>query len=676
MAMSSRLFETVGTSVAADWASHVATCNPVTLSCRFGTNVAKQDTLTRTVRSRNQRHDSAKSNWNCEPYWGARDLTTGRMRRAAFERKITQRRSIVSGIESPNRQTRAPAEQAGITVQIRELTIERFRGIKDCTWRPGQGVICLIGSGDSTKTTILDAIELVLGSRWAVGLTDTDFYQCITDEPLKITATVGQLPAELLSEDKYGLDIRGWSAEEGLHDEPESGDEAVLTVVFSADDSLEPAWRIVNDRRPDGRNFPSRDREALGLVRLGSDVDRHLSWGRGSALTRNTDDLKEVNRVVCEAQREARGAVAEASLTKLKAAAALAQTAAEKLGVRVVSEYRPGLEASSVSVSVGQLALHDGDIPVTASGLGSRRLNALALQTMSVAAGAILLVDEVEHGLEPHRLRHLLRELQKAPGDTGQVFLTTHSEIPLEELKSGYLHVVRSDEGVTEIRHVGKALQRIARSNPEAMLARRILVCEGKTEIGLCAALRDTWASDHGDIPMAHTGTAPAYGEGKNTGQRAADFAALGYETALFGDSDEPPLPSELELRQAGVKVFVWPGTVCTEMRIALDLPWTWLQQVVDLAVSNYDEQRVIDAIKARLPGKPKFQSIQLDGWLEEADEDAIRKAIGEAAHEKKWFKDIARGEELGYLVLAALDEISESPLAKTLARVGKWVYA
>ena len=60
-------------------------------------------------------------------------------------------------------------------MQIRELTIEGFRGINALCWRPSSNVVCLVGPGDSTKTTILDAIELVLGSRWAVPLTDMDF---------------------------------------------------------------------------------------------------------------------------------------------------------------------------------------------------------------------------------------------------------------------------------------------------------------------------------------------------------------------------------------------------------------------------------------------------------------------------------------------------------------------
>jgi len=38
---------------------------------------------------------------------------------------------------------------------------------------------------------------------------DTDFYNRNTDNPIEIEATLIDLPTELLTEDKYGLHIRG-----------------------------------------------------------------------------------------------------------------------------------------------------------------------------------------------------------------------------------------------------------------------------------------------------------------------------------------------------------------------------------------------------------------------------------------------------------------------------------
>ncbi len=48
---------------------------------------------------------------------------------------------------------------------IRQVRIERFRGIQSLVWAPGPGINGLIGPGDSGKSTILDAIDLLLSAR-------------------------------------------------------------------------------------------------------------------------------------------------------------------------------------------------------------------------------------------------------------------------------------------------------------------------------------------------------------------------------------------------------------------------------------------------------------------------------------------------------------------------------
>ena len=81
---------------------------------------------------------------------------------------------------------------------IRHVKITRFRGIKELEWAVDGRMVCLVGPGDSTKTTILDAIELALAPRWPVQFSDVDFYECESkpDDPIEIEVTVGELPEE------------------------------------------------------------------------------------------------------------------------------------------------------------------------------------------------------------------------------------------------------------------------------------------------------------------------------------------------------------------------------------------------------------------------------------------------------------------------------------------------
>ena len=68
---------------------------------------------------------------------------------------------------------------------VRRIDIRNYRGIRELTWHPGAGLTCLIGPGNSTKTTILDALALTLSPRFSVSLSDSDFFDCQVDERLR-----------------------------------------------------------------------------------------------------------------------------------------------------------------------------------------------------------------------------------------------------------------------------------------------------------------------------------------------------------------------------------------------------------------------------------------------------------------------------------------------------------
>nr|WP_290371002.1 AAA family ATPase [Pseudomonas mediterranea] len=60
--------------------------------------------------------------------------------------------------------------------RIRRFQIQNFRSIQNLDWTPSPGFNCLIGPGDSGKSSILDAINLCLGARRNAPFGDTDFY--------------------------------------------------------------------------------------------------------------------------------------------------------------------------------------------------------------------------------------------------------------------------------------------------------------------------------------------------------------------------------------------------------------------------------------------------------------------------------------------------------------------
>lgn len=412
-------------------------------------------------------------------------------------------------------------------------------------------------------------------------------------QPIVIEVTVGEIPGELQRTDKFGLFMRGWHPEKGLVDDPDDDCEQVLTIRVEVTADLEPSWTVIKDSQPEGKRIGYQDRARLGVVRLGHEVERDLAWGRLSMLSRLTDDLSNINTALTEATRKARDAVRETNLEALKKAAKKAEDLAKKLGVSCQEEYVPALDSKSVFVRTGALSLHDGQVPVRAAGLGSRRLVAFGIQQEAVVDGAIVLIDEIEHGLEPHRVRRLLRRLSRdltrinderhlQGTPQGQVVMTTHSAVVVERLSEG-LCVVRSVAGKIKIKSVSPDLSTTRKIAPEAFVGRKILVCEGQTEVGLCRGLKEHWEQKHEGVPIECEGVVLVDGQGNQNGPaRAIHFAQLDYGVAYFGDSDKPPVPDESKMREKGIKVILWADTMSTDQRIFSDLPPKSVKQILN----------------------------------------------------------------------------------------------
>lgn len=582
-------------------------------------------------------------------------------------------------------------------MNIKRLTICHFRGIDQLDWDIAGRFVCLIGPGDSTKSTILEAIEMALTPRRSVSFDDADFYNADTDNPILIEVSVGEVPTDLLADAKFGYLIRGWNGKTGIRDEPQDDDEPVLTIRLSVDETLEPTWLVVNDRQPEGKRISAFDRTKFGVSRIGDYVDWQFSWGQGSALTRLMEQKQDVHSILASARRQAKASLNTDDLPLLKQSARNAETIGKRLGVAARSEagFIPHLDIRSVSIGASILALHDGPIPLRQAGLGTTRLLTMGLQHEAGRAGGITLIDEIEHGLEPHRVRRLLHVLRTgtrlqetanvddvnsnatAVDTANQIFLTTHSPVALCELEPADLRVVRSDNGITNIKRPDDAMRPLFRTNPDAFLARRVIVCEGKTEIGFCRAL-DAWWSD-AENSFAYVGAALADGQGNTKGPAAAvNFASLGYRTAFFGDSDEPLKPDETSLNGAGVCAVVWAGGVSIEERVALDLPWDGFVAMARLALEEHGEDHVLAKLASPFELQPGAVPANPDNWRTLlSDEVAVRTAFAKAAKEKKaaWFKRVDRAEKLGELVIRYWDVIAEKSLGAGIRQLKSWVY-
>lgn len=434
-------------------------------------------------------------------------------------------------------------------MKLRRLEVENFRGLASFSWDPGEGLNILIGPGDSAKTTVLDAIDFVLGPRWNPAFTDADFTDCDTTKNICITATVGDLSKDILGDNRFQDHFRGWRTGE-LHDEfvddEEAYDEPVLSIRLSVDSSLEPVWTVWTERQTEqGPSILARDREKLGVVRVGNYVDRHMGWGRGSALAQYAESMDDLTPIFADVRRHSRSAFDEKELPELRKTSTDLDEKAKQMGVRVAKALQPGLDFGAFKDGATAVSLFDGSVPTRQMGLGSKRLLTITMQLGRQAGHQLLLVDEIESALEPYRIRHLLRSLIDVKVQT---VATTHSPVVLQETAAQAIFQMSVSNGMVTAFPADTTLKNLLRKFPSALLSRRVVCCEGNTELQCLNAMREIWIND-GDEDFEINGiTLVDCGGCGEVGKTARAFLAHNLTTSVFADDDQPiNLPQDVK---------------------------------------------------------------------------------------------------------------------------------
>jgi len=324
--------------------------------------------------------------------------------------------------------------------KIFKLSIQNFRGIEEFEHVfDEENFICLIGRGDSGKSTILKAISYVLSPNWNLPFMDSDFFNGNISNDIKIEVTLVNFPESFIQEDKFGLQLRGIDKETGqIEDELQDHHEKALTIRLTVNKDLEPTWEVVNDRMGDNRPIKSGDREKLNTFLVADSIDNHFSWNRGTLLNslfkRTDNEIETIEKnIIINALRNAKSEIDSNPFSHFEAAITEINSLSTELGIDL-GNVQPTLAFKEIFIKDGKAYLHDGNIPFNLKGKGSKRLTSISIQLALMKEGGIILVDEVEQGLEPDRTQHLIRTLKEK--NMGQIFLTTHSRDVLVELNA------------------------------------------------------------------------------------------------------------------------------------------------------------------------------------------------------------------------------------------------
>ena len=545
--------------------------------------------------------------------------------------------------------------------RIRKVEIKHFRGIRELEWCPSAGINCLIGPGDSGKSSILEAIDLCLGARRNIQFTDADFHRLDVETPISISVTLGELDEGLKNFDAYGMYLRSFDAQSGLiEDEPEKDAETVLTVRLSVASDLEPSWSLVSERaEAQGitRSLNWGDRVRLAPTRIGVMADYHLGWRRGSVLNRISEERVDASVALAKAARDARAAFGDEAQSQLGETLGIVATTAKDLGIPIGENIKAMLDAHSVSFSGGTISLHDeGGIPLRGLGTGSTRLLIGGLQRKAAAQSTIILIDELEYGLEPHRIIRLLGSLgAKEKKPPLQVFVTTHSPVALRELAGSQLFITRPVADKHDLLAVGttNGIQSTIRLYPDAFLAHSVIVCEGASEVGLVRGL-DQYRTANGHVAITSQGTSLVDCGGGGVDrpfERAAAFRALGYRSAVVRDDDQKPTASvEADFIAAGGKVIAWRAGRALEDELFLSLTNDAVSKLIDRAVELHGEELVDAHIKSASQDKKNLTIIQTETLIDGIKTDS-RLILGKASRTRTrkagWFKSVTWMEDV-----------------------------
>ncbi len=554
---------------------------------------------------------------------------------------------------------------------LRHLSITDFRVIESLEWNVTSPLCCLFGPGDSGKSTILDAIRLALLPSWSFEFSDSDFWDCDTKYPIKIEATLGGIPEELKTERTFGLHLRGWSMKDGVVDEPSNDHEAVITVRLTVDSFFEPIWRVVTERNPDGVPISASQRATIGaFVQSPFTVDS-FSWGKGTLMSKLTSsDPKKLSEIFAQAKKVVKESVDPESLESLNETSQSLKEIAEDYGVFSELDFVARVDMRNIRINKGAISLHEGEVPVRNMGVGTQKLLSLAIFNKAFSEAGTIAIDEVETGLEPHRIRQLLARLKKK--EDGQIILTTHSPTVLKELDWKQLFVVREFEGTVTVKQIEKDMRSVIRAVPEAFLAKRVLFCEGKTEIGLLRACDEYWTSQ-GLPSLWSLGIELVDGGGDTMLKRATAFLNLGYDACCFMDSDKlSELQSNMsKFQRKGGKIIHWADTVSTDQVVIDAAPQIKMEQIWDIVIQEKD----LNAVRSALQNDEESDfncSGDISEWCSCNDFEELKATTGKIAKKKGWFKRVDLAEKLSTIILP---HVNDGDLHTKLTCLKEWIH-
>lgn len=323
-------------------------------------------------------------------------------------------------------------------MRIRQLRIQRFRGLRELTFAPGASTL-ILGPNNAGKSAVLEALDLLLHSglgRARPALTEIDYFGRDPAAGFCVEAVIGALPSSFTPEVRQHLE--GWKADsEEVVPEPEGdGIEPVVRIRVRGTDDFDVVHEFSKEEAS-GMRLSPRLRSQVGWIFDGRTRDplRQLAFFQGGLLDRLFADVSLDPAVAALRKTLAEGTTAVNAEPGVKGRLDDLASDLKSMGV-LLGKETPGFELGAVSernlLQSLQLSLPVEEIliPVFRQGRGAQRLVLVSiLLRLAKASGqpAIAGFEEPEEALEPLRQSQMARLLAQIVDGGGQVFVVTHS---------------------------------------------------------------------------------------------------------------------------------------------------------------------------------------------------------------------------------------------------------
>lgn len=405
-------------------------------------------------------------------------------------------------------------------IDIQTFRVENYKPIKDSGHMELDDMTTFIGKNDAGKSSFLEALKLFLDCEKP---SDDHFHMREADE-IRFEAEV-RLPeelCELLREEYVPEDgdtvtvVREFNHRSGRTPKSETyldGETFSKGAVTEDDTRLTKAksrdrvWDFFPEPIP---IFAERDVSEETKLKGGTHMDKLLSpiLESGGFDNEVADKREELRESLSQTTDRVGSHLTDYLESHLESIESVEMSPGD---IRVDKAISPSIELTDAHLD------ESVDIQERGSGVGSLlQLSMMqAYVDFEVSEGYFLLFEEPGNFLHPSAERKMLDALREIAGGGGQVVITTHSQVFIDNRADANMFVTRREDGVTEFERVAdegfEAVREIGARNSDILQSDFVIYVEGQSDVEIIRRIAretiDDWHNRSVTIlPLGGTG--------------------------------------------------------------------------------------------------------------------------------------------------------------------------